>query len=86
MNTQAPKKTKNKQAINPSIKAIVHAALSPAHIAPTPSAPQEVNATIAQASGGRLTLGEMDTEGVERWVDQKKAQVGGRTRRLKAGV
>lgn len=36
---------------------------------------QEVNATVAQATGGRLTLGEMDTEGVERWVDQKKAQV-----------
>lgn len=36
---------------------------------------QEVNATVAQSSGGRLTLGELDTEGVERWVDQKKAQV-----------
>lgn len=26
-------------------------------------------------NGGRLTLGELDTEGVERWVDHKKAQV-----------
>ena len=37
--------------------------------------PQEVNATVAQ-NGSRLTLGELDTEGVERWVDHKKAQVG----------
>jgi hypothetical protein len=29
---------------------------------------------VAQ-NGSRLTLGELDTEGVERWVDHKKAQV-----------
>lgn len=35
---------------------------------------QEVNATLAKY-GGRMTLSELDPEGVERWVDSKKAMV-----------
>jgi hypothetical protein len=39
---------------------------------------QDVNATIVAAGGGkRLTLGELDLAGVEKWVDHKKAQVRG---------
>lgn len=35
---------------------------------------QEVNNGIAK-HGGRLQLGQLDPEGVERWVTTKKAQV-----------
>ena len=35
-----------------------------------------MNATIVASGGGkRLTLGELDLAGVEKWVDHKKAQV-----------
>jgi hypothetical protein len=37
---------------------------------------QEVNAAIVATNAGtRLTLGELDADGVEAWVDHKKAQV-----------
>ena len=37
---------------------------------------QDVNsAIVATNAGTRLTLGELDADGVEAWVDHKKAQV-----------
>jgi hypothetical protein len=37
---------------------------------------QDVNAAIVATNAGtRLTLGELDADGVEAWVDHKKAQV-----------
>lgn len=37
---------------------------------------QDVNAAIvATNAGNRLQLGELDADGVETWVDHKKAQV-----------